>query len=735
MNHVGKNAIKMGCIQVLPGKEFRVVKALKKACQKIEGTKSIIFKGLGFYDIFLFYESEDFKSRLTPAGTIPGIINSNTYLCFPYLKSEACSIFKNLSDTTFVGLSLLKFNQHSTLRLHDIERLLVNYLNEKIPGNWNALGTLGWNEVILLVSLNDFQSIINILLDLNYKFGQKDQKSDFILKTFSYVGINHDRLPVFEQGTADDKKMENLLRKNNSLNSNIPKDIIPSINISSQPIFYSEIKKYWSDKGFVPIDSLGNFDIIVKPKTVKGYTSWAQFLALLLCFRIEFQTRINSTSTKISTTESRETGFKINSGPQDSIGNSVPIKEELRINIQYDKFKKIFGSNTNSLINHFYTLNSAIQNPISGHAFLDMMEYIRFLEKHGKTFIEEKIGARTMDKLYLNLKEVIRSGTSLRSYGISNDQERVHGHFSEIRGGAQRALLAMEFIPEHVFYRLKSKWYGFINVEDPKFAHFNQIIICPTQTLWEPEQWWALYHEIGHILLEQVPWSKNDNSEISSFLLNMPSPQIWHHFIIELYAEVIGYILGFFSNFDLYLEVLWEHLINIEPSQREFTPLWPYILRSYFVKLYEDCFRKKSISEDNFQDEEWLYTGLLEHINNIHKIIEDARDWPENDKLFLSANHCQTIKELFPLAKHLYLELKKEEDQKDISFSPPDGVNSIGNRNVLDTIMGGKIYLDKIENPESLLFQIVLNRKKMNFQRRMAAVLTFWNMSNELLKG
>jgi hypothetical protein len=376
-----------------------------------------------------------------------------------------------------------------------------------------------------------------------------------------------------------------------------------------------------------------------------------------------------------------------------------------------------------------------MQNPISGHSFIDMKEYPEFLLTYGKSLLKDKISSRTMDKLYLGAKDVIRRGTSLRSYGIAGNQERVHGHFSEIRGGAQRALLAMEFIPDHVFYRLKSKWYGFINVDDPKFAHFNQVIICPTDALWEPEQWWALYHEIGHIILEQVPWTKRENPVISSFLLNMPSPRIWHHFIMELYAEVFGFIFGFFSNFELYLEVLWEHLINIEPSQKEFTPLWPYIIRSYFVKLFDLCFRKSSIAEKDFQNEVWLYNGLLEHIKEIQRIIGNAKKWTDNEKLFFSANHCQTLKELFPLANHLHMQLKDEELKKKITFAPQNFTKNPIIQQAMETIMDGRVFLENVPSPESLLYQIVLNRGSMDFHKRIAAVLTFWNMSHELLKG
>lgn len=741
MNSVGEKAIKMGCLQVLPGQEFQVVKALKEAC-KAKGTRNVILKGLGFYDIFIFYECEDFKSHLTMAGTIPGIINSYTFLCFPCLGCDTEDFFNKIEDTTFAGLSLLKFNHYSKKKLHEIEKLLVKYLNDKVANHWNTLGTLGWNEVILLITYDNIQDIINALLDLNYKFEFDEKKSDFILKTFSYVGINHDRLPILEKVTLNISEMQEFLESDFSLKAPIPDTIITSINISLQPLYYNHIKEYWDKEKFILHESLGNFDIVLKRRKDElgneVEMSWAYFLSCLLCFRQEFRTRINSTHTNIATKISGDkNGDKKKSQKKEPerLKSVSQINYEQGIDISYKKFDKVFKANTPSLFNHFYTLNSAIQNAVSGYAFLDMKEYPLFLLESGKAHINDESSERTIDKLFLGATEVIRNGTSLRSYGIAGNQERVHGHFSEIRGGAQRALLAMEFIPDHVISRLKSKWYGFINVGDPKFAHFNEVIICPTKSLWEPEQWWALYHEIGHIICERVPWTKKDDPVIGSFLMNMPSPRVWHHFLIELFAEVLGFIIGFFSNFDLYNEVLWEHLINIEPTQKEFTPLWPYLIRSFFVKLFELRFRRETITDKEFRDEVWLYKELLKHIEKIQNIPSVDRDWPRREKLFFAANHCQTFKELYPIANHLNLQIKLEEEKKDISFAPPDYTKDRQIEKAMKSIMKGKVCYKNIHSPESLLYLIFLNRRKMDFPKRIAGVLTFWNMSQERLKG
>lgn len=741
MNKVGDKAIRVVCLQVRPGAEFHVVSKLKKACIERE-LRHIILKGFGFYDIFLIYETKDFSFNLTMAGPIQHITNSNQYLCFPYLGCNASEFFDMWDDATLGGVSLIKLNPYSEKSIHDIENTILNFLKRKMKNkeinHWHVLGTLGWHELFLLVSCANIKDISETFLDLAYDGESNTGLSDFLLKTFSTVVINHSQLPILNNAPNNIASVQSHLEVDSALRGVIGGDMTATISISSPPIHCENMKKFWSKKEFTVLDSLGTYDIVIEPKET---VTWAYFLACLLCFRNDFQSMVNSTYTTIKT----QSNPRVSPGREDcpkrdqqarthiEPGDIGEEDSDMNINIPYEKIEESFDTMSPSLANHFYALNSALQNPITGQAFMDMKEYPEILLKIGKI---HQIGSseRTVEDLFLGATRVIGQGASLRSYGIYGNQERVGGSYSKVSGGAQRALLAMELIPDHVFRRIKSKWYGFINIEEPKFSHFNEVIIVPTDTLWKPEKWWAIYHEIGHVIIDRTSWLDEDNPVVKEFLQDMSSPQSWHHFLVELAAEVLGFQLGFFSDLDLFLKVLWDHLIEIEPMQKGFTPLWPYLIRTFYVQLFEGCFRQGVISTENFQDETWLYSELLKHVDKIENIVKTRKTWKTEEKLLFAANHCQTLKALFPVAKDLNQKIKDKEKKDGFGYSPPDHRGTHNIRDAFNCISSGEVWFYGIDYPESLLYLIIQSRKKADFPTRIAEVLTFWNLSLKRLK-
>jgi len=741
MYKVGDKAIRVACLQVKPGTEFQVVRELKQACILRKVKPHIILKGFGFYDIFLIYETRDFSFNLTMAGPIQHITNSNQYLCFPYLGCNAREFFDRWETATVGGVSLIKLNPYSEKSVHDIENTIRSYLNRKVNrkeiNHWHVLGTLGWHELFLLVSCDNIQDISETLLDVAYDGDTNTGPSDFFLKTFSTVTINHSRLSIFDNTPNNIASMQKHLEADPALRGVIADDMAPTISISSQPIYCEPIKDFWSEKKFTVLDSLGTHDIVLEPKET---VTWAYFLACLLCFRNGFGSKVNSTYTTIKTKSNPRVSLGREDCPKRNHDRACiepgDVKEEdfnMHIRFSYEALEKSFDTMSPSLANHFYALNSALQNPITGQAFTDMKEYPEMLLRIGEI---HRAGSRqrTVENLFLGASRVIGQGASLRSYGIYGNQERVSGSYSKVSGGAQRALLAMELIPDHVFKRIKSKWYGFVNIEEPKFSHFNEVIIVPTDTLWKPEEWWAMYHEIGHVLIDRTPWLDEDSPVVKEFLQDMSSPQPWHHFLVELAAEVLGFQLGFFSDFDLFLEVLWDHLIEIEPMQKGFTPLWPYLLRTCFVQLFESCFQQGLISPRNFQDETWLYSQLLEHVDRVESIVKKRKTWTIEEKLLFAANHCQTLKALFPVANFLNQKIRDNEKAGGFSYLPLDGRKTPTIQDAFNCISNGEVWFHGIDYPESLLYLIVQSRKKANFSTRIAAVLTFWNLSLERLK-
>jgi len=120
------------------------------------------------------------------------------------------------------------------------------------------------------------------------------------------------------------------------------------------------------------------------------------------------------------------------------------------------------------LATQLYALNSLSQNPITGSVFKDMSyypDYIIFMGQGHRDDKKEPVPSRGYD-----FAKNLSLACELRSYGIYGHVEKQYGRFSMLKGGVQRALLAIEYLPAMILQRsFRYPWFGFINVwEEPK---------------------------------------------------------------------------------------------------------------------------------------------------------------------------------------------------------------------------------------------------------------------------
>ncbi len=381
-----------------------------------------------------------------------------------------------------------------------------------------------------------------------------------------------------------------------------------------------------------------------------------------------------------------------------------------------------------TLANQFYTLNALIQNPLCGNAYAAMANYPEYIFVIGE---EYKRAGKATSEFALKAKEMLRVGAELRSCGTYETIEEVTGRFSEFRGGCQLSLLAVEFLPYYFLKKLKIDWCGFIVTGDPKYYHLNEVINVPTRALWAPEEWWALYHEIGHVFLNNTPEIVDRNAPaIQEYLTNKNNIEKQLEFLNELAAEVIGFELGFFGDFDFFLKLVWKHVSTIDAYQKNHVPLLYYAFRTFFVELFEAHFRKapsiNKVSKDDFLDFDFMYDSFLKHLIRIEK-IDSKISFP--DKALIAAEHHKTFVELYPYAKHLFKWIKG------LPLLPKKATLTCNNtKEVTASLKKGEIWLKEIDSPEAILFELFSRKTPLPFKTQMATVLTFWNQQMKIFK-
>jgi len=707
----------MACIQTVPGMELRVAENLKNALSiNLKSQDFTLMKAFGAFDIILLYAAPSFDYYLTKAGTIQGIQKSNLFYCFPYLAQDSDTILKNLSETPFTGFSFVKIDPAAHHLAPEIEQQLIQVLG-KHPATL-VLGTLGWNEIVLLVNGKSIGDIFDALFSISQMMVGSHPKGPFhpiFVKTFSFIGMNYRLLPRLSQIKKGLQSTKRALDQSPSLRKRVPKSHLPSISISCEPMFAGDIASFWNKQGFDSFGLLGKSDITVRPQK---QISWSKFISCLLYFRYDYRAKAIATSTII-------TGEIPTPSPPGHL-SKVPIKVP-KIDYPFDTLRRIFGKGiAGDLANHFYQLNSLTQNRIIGYAFQDMVEYPRHVVTTAKALKKglkgSREGAQTLGDFARNCWLALPSGAELRSYGTYGALEEVAGRFSKARGGAQRALLSLEFVPSYVLDRIGGAWDGFVITGGGRFAHIGEVINVPTRALWKPQIWWALYHEVGHVLIDN--WKDVLVSDkipvVRQFLINKTDPNSWLRLLEELVAEVFGFELGFFGDFKLFMKRLWKYLVSLPPMSRKLNALQIYAFRTFFVSLFKEHFRAGNVRKQEWQNADLLFEGFVDHMDWIETITGSQARFP--DKYFIAAKNVEAFRELFAFAEYLSVRM---------SELPPLGRNAAETRSentraAVRDIMAGKVFWENIHSPEAVLYHL-FKKERLGFPTSIATVLTFWH--------
>ena len=102
--------------------------------------------------------------------------------------------FLYLKNKFFTAFCLLKIDPGLKLRYPQIDLRFREYI---IHRDASLLGSLGWNELIILLSGNDINNICQFISANTSTYVKANGENlSAILKTMSFMGINYDKLPA-----------------------------------------------------------------------------------------------------------------------------------------------------------------------------------------------------------------------------------------------------------------------------------------------------------------------------------------------------------------------------------------------------------------------------------------------------------------------------------------------------------------------------------------------------------
>jgi hypothetical protein len=272
------------------------------------------------------------------------------------------------------------------------------------------------------------------------------------------------------------------------------------------------------------------------------------------------------------------------------------------------------------------------------------------------------------------------------------------------------------------------EWKGIVNVGDAASYKADILILnVPIEFLFDPREWWGLFHEIGHIVsLVDKRFFDVDDSESKYFfhhVIGVKENDVeWIDLLDltwEVAADIFDYQFGFNADLTIYHKVVWEYLGNFLASKKiTDEKIANYIFRSVCISIYDRLrANMNGVQEITAENVDQDVRTLLEN-ENVKKL---GKELIANDT-FLSETTLKILK-----FKTLLMHFRRQFGQFDeLVKAKRDYMQSAEFDSIIQTLRKGQIYWGKITYPETIIYSMK-KEGAQTFESSIALILTFWH--------
>lgn len=707
----------------MPGKELDAGKKFYAKLQEVSGSAGElsmgVFKGFGSWDLVLFTESDDYESLLSKAGVVDGLLSSAQFLAFPYMcESDNGKLFDKVIQDAFSSITLIKLDGN-----------LENFLSDlRVKFNDNGVeclifATIGWNEAIVISQNTPIDNITNVLLDIS-EFMTDDYS---IRKTYTQFILNFEIFKHldFKNKTRVDCVAE-ISRNVKQLSNMIADDIRIVVQISTNQLCFHKIIQYWQELGGYECFSVcGQQDVSVSIKKNSRVT-WAQFIADLLIIRAKDEFDVYSTNTSFYKDIKKCNDVKIDKYCWND--NIYPIKYEEDIYRALSEF--LSGEQLTRFVRLIYTHHSHARNPLLSDAFFSIGRAIkkfitdlRILHLKGDDITR---AASILCDLLAQSLEVRTLGTELISSTSSTNA-------SKFAGGIHKVIDALELLPNCIISRaINTEYQGFITPRSRIYGHFHDVIRVPDQDLLNPEKWWTLHHEIGHVIYKETDIAKLKDQLV---VARIPGGIKLYE---EIIAEVLGFTLGFFDNLELFDTLVWGYLAEISHvyEEGEFEVSFiHHLYRCYAVRVYN-----RLMGGGYDTDPRAMCVDFSEYVDKVinqHLLAKNSLS-SSFKKYLLKINVVSFAVQRRQMLSEFVFPIIRAFCSENFDGIHADEVwlSHSNTRSVMESIRSGLVYREKILYPEAIIYILASEAQscKIPFQQRIATILSLANCTRILMR-
>lgn len=704
---IGSPGYRISLLTVASGKEGCVTKSLAKAIKKETKSDPVcLLKIFGQYDVCAIYETMDFMAGPSKAGSIDNIRGGNQIIAFPLLPFGAANTFRWDKKGVW-GLLFFRINESLAKQFGSVIESVIVQQWKKYRGketSLNILGTTGWAELLFILRGKRFSDVTKALANISkqavlIQAGNKKTVDLFSAKTYSLLGIDFN----FTQ-----PPLRGNLHKEFDEEFTYGKGVFPSIDITCAPGNMQSVSKYGKKKFGFGYSTFGSRDLVFRPE---GSSTWGQFIKDVLEIRKKLSGRLYSTSVNILCKE------PITDYPDFPI--SEKKREGLRVTKSHMKLFRRWGPIfENSLRNLYFGISNLLQDPLIGDCFEELRPTIEtqlpFLLQNAAPnddAVREHMG------LYI---EAIAYGAEERAHGAFLALESLESRFSPTKGGIQRVLKAAGVVAKVLLAKSELEWKGFMiaGLRNQGFSSHTDIINLPFDILYRPDDWWGLFHEVGHVAFFDTSFIDLGGEEIQGHFVKLVPNQEdedrvvrWKSLIWEVGADTFDLYFCYGKDIDFYLSNIWSYIAppKVKLDDLHFIRYFcVYQYWQYMLQRRNRYFPSKINLEEDVKKFREKLKGLNLKIPKSKQVYVSAEKAFDGIKKMIEIFHREYSKKA-PL-KNLNKDLKSKETKESTNC-----------------VLKGQVFLKPIKSPATFILGLKKRQPEMTFQARMAAILSLWN--------
>ena len=706
--HIDPTGLKISLLSVAPGAELPIANKLDQAVRKQTGAPPICFlKLFGRYDLCAIYKADDYVGGPSSSGSIDGIRGGNEILAFPWHHGGASQAFSIGNSGGHVwGLLFFRINESLARQFGATIEVVLAGSNHGIDDTGttiNVLGTTGWAELVFVVRGNTFAQVTDTLTGISQRrviveADGRRRKDVFSAKTFSLLGIDVDTLK------GGRRALEHMFDEPFSVRQGVH----PTLTVTCVPGSMDQVAGHGGKMFGEGFSVFGSTDFVFIPSKC---ATWGEFVGRVLAMRKDLTDHIYATSIQVAS-DPRVVAAGDPLQPQRVHRKGIRVTPGRMAT--FHRWGPVFE---NRLKNLSFGISNLLQDPLIGDCFLDLR---RTVDSRLPALLKTTSPSNEQDRKFVGeYIEVLAYGAAERANGAFLALEHVERRFSPTKGGIQRVLKAAGGVARALLKRAGLEWNGFAvsGFQSLGFSSHGEVINLPLDTLFHPQKWWGLFHEVGHVAFWDDGLADIDGDELTEIIVKYSHPdklspsfiRVKNH-IWEIGADTFDLYFSYGDDLDLYLRNIFNYL-----APNGVLASWNHIERYFCVYEYwKHCLvgnRRRPPLRIDFDAELKAFKRVASRTGT--KLDSRCIRGDDLPAAYKSASEALAV---------YHRAYRRKFEPKILA----DRMSSQNIQRAVKTILRGEVWRDEVPDPDT--FILALGAKPdLSFASRIAAILTLWH--------